>query len=219
MPISWDGDGSPSDQFLIERNLRSLLADLQRTAPNRVMPTIGLAREWHRRIFHGVAVPVPYYLGGIRDSNPSEPELVDHEVGIRGPVTISPAVPAANVPAELLGFRTWLVGETTRLDAQFPVGQAPPLSGVDEIMSCAAKAHGEWVRIHPFVNGNGRVARIWTNWCALRYGLPAFLRLRPRPAAATYASAAERSMQSDHRYMEIELVRQLTAYLAEHPLP
>ncbi len=51
----------------------------------------------------------------------------------------------------------------------------------------------------PFANGNGRTARLWANWCALRYGLPLFVRLRPRAAGSLYAAAAADSMAGDHR--------------------
>lgn len=60
-------------------------------------------------------------------------------------------------------------------------------------------SYGEWARIHPFANGNGRIARLWANWCAMRYGLPPFLRLRPRPEGDRYARAAGDSMAGDHR--------------------
>ncbi|MBA3961352.1 MAG: Fic family protein [Chthoniobacterales bacterium] len=60
-------------------------------------------------------------------------------------------------------------------------------------------AHNEWARIHPFANGNGRTARLWANWIAMRYGLAPFVRLRPRPAGMAYAEAAAAGMagQSD----------------------
>jgi Fic family protein len=54
------------------------------------------------------------------------------------------------------------------------------------------------VRIHPFANGNGRTAREWANWAAMRYGLPPFVRLRPRPKGLAYAAAAHASMRGDH---------------------
>ena len=56
--------------------------------------------------------------------------------------------------------------------------------------------HGEWIRIQPFPNGNGRTARILVNVVALRYGLPAVLRMRPRPGAA-YAWVARQAMEGD----------------------
>ena len=59
------------------------------------------------------------------------------------------------------------------------------------IVALCAWTHAEWVRIHPFANGNGRTARIWANSIAMRYGLPPFLRLRPRPAGAYGAACAQ----------------------------
>lgn len=214
MPIEWSGDGTPADALQIERNLAELLGDLREDAARRDLPTIGMAREWHRRIFQGVSVPVPYFAGGIRDSDPSEPELVDYEVAVRGPAGVASAVRAAEVPAALASFRDVLRSKVSHLDQLHPYVDLGVVTGpLDSVMKLCAWVHGEWVRIHPFVNGNGRTARIWANWIALRYGLPAFVRLRPRPFGDRYASAAERSMAGDHRYIEVEMYRLLEAYL------
>ena len=58
----------------------------------------------------------------------------------------------------------------------------------------AAQAHARWVEIHPFVNGNGRTARMWANWILVRYGLPAFVRLRPRPDLSEYEAAGRAAL-------------------------
>ena len=174
-----------------------------------------MAKGWHQAIFSGVRPPVPYYIGGIRDSDPSEPELVDHEIVVGGPAATVSAVPAREVRAELTRFQTSLRAEVGRLDALIPANTI--IRGTDhlnDVFTLAATTHGEWVRIHPFVNGNGRTARLWANWIVLRYGLPAFVRLRPRPAGNTYVSAAERSMHGDHRFMQAELLRIFRDYLA-----
>ncbi|HEV3037885.1 MAG TPA: Fic family protein [Candidatus Angelobacter sp.] len=52
------------------------------------------------------------------------------------------------------------------------------------------------MRIHPFANGNGRTARLWANCMALRYGLPLFIRLRPRPDGG-YGAASAEAMQGN----------------------
>lgn len=215
MPILWDGDGSFSDQVAIENNLLRLVRHLQARAPYRQPPTVGMARGWHRVIFNNVRPPVPYYVGGIRDSNPHEPELIDNEVAVIGPATVVSGVPASSVKAELAQFQASLRTEVTKLDGLIPARTT--IRGTDhieEVLNLAADTHGEWVRIHPFVNANGRTARLWANWIALRYGLPAFIRLRPRPSGNTYASAAERSMHGDHQYMRIEFHRMFRDYLA-----
>ena len=74
------------------------------------------------------------------------------------------------------------------------------MSGVVEL---AAWAHGEWVRIHPFANGNGRTARLLANYVLVRFGFGPALTIRPRPDQP-YGEAARSSMkEGDHRLMEV----------------
>jgi hypothetical protein len=84
-------------------------------------------------------------------------------------------------------FQRWNVLEARRLrpspkiyqthDAL--VGEAIPKSPLRVIDLCAW-VHAEWVRIHPFANGNGLTARLWANSLAVRYGLPPFIRFAPK---------------------------------------
>jgi hypothetical protein len=80
------------------------------------------------------------------------------------------------------------------LDALSPIGKDPNADQLAAIVDLCAWAHAEWIRIHPFANGNGRTARLWTNWLAVRYGLPPFIRLRPKPDSG-YGNAGSRAMQ------------------------
>lgn len=82
------------------------------------------------------------------------------------------------------------------------------------VLAACAYAHGEWVRIHPFANGNGRTARLWANWCALRCGLPPFVRLKPRPEGSLYATAAALSMRGEHQAMVAVFADMLDRHLA-----
>lgn len=214
MWIHWSGDGTPADESLIQRNLDGLLRALIADAQRRVLPSVEMARTWHRRMLVGVSVPIPYFRGGIRDSNPAEPELIDYPVGIIGPTGVVAAVPAANVWSELAKFEVDFRQRLSLTDEAHPdLAHAISTGTVENVLELCGWVHGEWVRIHPFVNGNGRVARLLANWVALRYGLPAFVRLRPRPAGATYASAAERSMRGDHRYTVLEMGRMFDAHI------
>ncbi|MGD9884339.1 MAG: Fic family protein [Reyranella sp.] len=58
------------------------------------------------------------------------------------------------------------------------------------------ECNAEWVRIHPFANGNGRTALLWANSLAMRYGLPTFGRLRPRPDG-NYGIVSRKAMLGD----------------------
>src|SRR5213079_3678846 len=81
-------------------NARRLLGDITRDADDRAAPAITTAQEWHRRIYEGVALPVAYYAGGIRDSDSDQPELYGYEVAV-GPFT---GVASQDVPDELEAF-------------------------------------------------------------------------------------------------------------------
>ena len=161
MPIEWDGDGSVVDMARIERNLSALMRDLERTAHIRTMPTIAMARDWHRRTFEGVSVPIPYFRGGIRDSNRDEPELIDYPIWVRGLHATFEGAKAAEVPEQLRIFQADLRRHVTTLDILIPPGNGVLTQNADEVLELCSVAHGEWIRIHPFVNGNGRIARIW----------------------------------------------------------
>ncbi|MDR2515306.1 MAG: Fic family protein [Christensenellaceae bacterium] len=62
--------------------------------------------------------------------------------------------PPANVPGEMEAFPLWMRYEA---DALHPV-------------VFAAQVHKRFVFIHPFIDGNGRVARLLMNLCLLRAG-------------------------------------------------
>lgn len=173
-----------------------------------------MAQQWHREYYAGVRLPVPYYAGEFRDTDQSFPQLMGYEVGVGS----SPGVASALVPSELDRFLVGVEAAIGNLDAAIPAGapygtlSAPQL---EAILRLAAIVHGEWVRIHPFANGNGRTARVWANWVASRYGLPAFVTLKPRPAGTAYGGAALDSMRGDHLPMFAFFNQLLQDYMAQ----
>ena len=104
--------------------------------------------------------------------------------------------PPDRVAAELAAFDRTLAERLEELDRTIRrehLDADLTADTVNAVIILCAWAHGEWVRIHPFPNGNGRTARILVNSLAVRYGLPAFMRIRPRPGAA-YAWVAHQAM-------------------------
>lgn len=213
MPVAWNDD-PPGSSLRIEANLRAILADILVGAPRRIPPTVGMAQEWHRLTYASIALPVPYYAGEVRDTDPAFPELVGYEVMIGS----AQGVPSADVPGALVAFEAGMQAVMRQLDPRLPVGTRPA-SAVDlrAVLLAAAIAHGEWIRIHPFANGNGRIARLWANWAMVRYGLPVFVSLRPRPAGLLYAGAAAASMRGDHDPMATVFHDMLRATLTGSP--
>jgi fido (protein-threonine AMPylation protein) len=211
LPIPWNAD-PPAFRRQIEQNVVAVARRIREEAVHREPPTVDMAKQLHRDIYQGIPLPVPYYAGEVRDSDPRYPELIGYEVAV-GPLA---AVPSADVPAALARFEQSMQRATRALDAALSAGVKPgnarELTGVIQL---AGIAHGEWIRIHPFAIGNGRTARLWVAWVASRYGLPLFLQLRPRPAGTRYAVAAGMSMLGNHSAIQLYLADMLAQALGQ----
>lgn len=146
------------------------------------------ARGWQLEIMQGLIPPEPQLVGRFR----GEAGLEDYNVKVGD----LPGVRAPEVAAELREFDRKLRLAIAELDALIEQGQELTGDYLEAILTLCAWAHSEWIRIHPFTNGNGRTARLWVNSIAMRYGLPPFLRLRPRPGDG-YGPACAAAMQGD----------------------
>ena len=180
---NWDED-SPQ----LRRNLTQILKDILSAVERREKPTLKTARAWHTLLMRGLTVPNPRSIGAFR----GEPGLEKIQVRV-GP---NYGVNSVNVAAELTRFEAKLQELVAELDALVPVGRELNADHLAAIVDLCAWAHAVWVRIHPFANGNGRIARLWANSLAVRYGLPPFVRLRPRPDAG-YEKAAAQAMHGN----------------------
>jgi len=123
-------------------------------------------------------------------------------------------VDAVDVAGALGEFETKLQSLVAELDSLIPADYDSNADQLAAILDLCAWVHSEWVRIHPFANGNGRTARLWANSIALRYGLPPFIHLRPRPNSG-YADAGARAMQGDWKPTAIVFRRLLDKCLTE----
>lgn len=158
-----------------------------------------MPRQWHRGVYADIPVPVAYYVGEFRDSDPRYPDLMTYEVYVGTPARHG--TPCTDVMNQLGRFEQEMQEACALVDGQIPVG-APPTSGagLSSVLLLCANAHGEWIRIHPFANGNGRTARLWALWVGSRYGLPPFIRIKPKPEGMKYVAAAAASMDGNHTY-------------------
>ncbi|MGI8685957.1 MAG: Fic family protein [Acidimicrobiales bacterium] len=193
---NWSDD-DPTDGRRIVANVSEVLGDVSQLAATRAIPAEADLRRWHSIVYGGCAVPSPAYVGRFRGER--HPDVADYEVGV-GP-TMPDGFPdrvgvwAADVAGAAAVFFGSLTSALTTLDSVIPAGARP--SRVDvlhEVVGVTAVVHGEWVRIHPFVNGNGRMARLLAAHISLRYGLPIYVTLKPRPHDVAYARASRQSM-------------------------
>jgi Fic family protein len=183
----WD-QASPT----LRRNLEVAFDRAEHHAKDRSDLTLHDIAEWHQAIMNGLDVEDPLWVGHFR-GDPDHAGLA-HDVRVGSYF----GTPHADVPDELQAFIRLSSELVAALDSDIAAGDQPSdEQTIDRVLRVSAVLHSEWVRIHPFINGNGRIARLLTAWVALRYGLsPNLLRLRPRPDGADYANAGEASMRS-----------------------
>lgn len=173
------------------------MAETARQAAARAVLTEADLKGWHSTLYAGCAVPSPTYVGRFRGE--AHPDLVDYEVGV-GPVMPDGfpdrvGVWASEVAHQVAGLLDQLRLALGALDAAVSPGARPTtVDELGEVVAVVAIAHGEVLRIHPFVNGNGRTARLLAAHISLRFGLPAFVTLKPRSFDVAYARASRKSM-------------------------
>ena len=133
----------------------------------------------------GLTAPRPEFVGRFRGENGLEGGEVEIG-GYRG-------VLSDEVAEALKNFEEKLQNTVQTLDGLIAPNQDLSADDLAAIIDICAWVHSEWVRIHPFTNGNGRTARLWANSIVMRYGLPPFVRLRPRPDSG-YGVASSQAM-------------------------
>jgi Fic/DOC family protein len=192
----WDAD-SPQ----LRRNLASVGDAIGDSANRRDKPSLDLVREWHRQAMNGLDVPDTAYVGRFRG-----------EPGVHVDVSIGAAEGVAyqKVKAQLEDFERRMQSAVAALDGHYPDGAQLDTDAIAAVAELAGWAHAEWVRIHPFANGNGRTARMWANFLLQRFGLPPVMRLRPRPQG-DYTAAGARAMAGDWRPTVTLILRMLSA--------
>ena len=194
------------DSPKLGHNLRGLLHQIRDDARRRVKPSLAAARSWHLEFLTGLTVANINAVGKFR----GEPGLenIEVEIGSRRGMASIDVVPA------LVTFERVLQTAVSRLDALIPAGTALDVDKLSAVIDVCAWAHSEWVRIHPFLNGNGRTARLWANSLGMRYGLPPFVSPRPRPDGG-YEAAAESAMQGKWQPTAIVFRQMLATALRE----
>jgi len=181
----WDAN-SPR----LTANLVGVLRRARAAAFRRDAPSLKDARVWHRDMMAGLRVPHSSHVGRFR----GEAGLDTYRVR----VGVNKGVAPDDVGAALARFERTLQSAVAALDERYTSGQELDADGLAAVSDLCAWAHAEWIRIHPFANGNGRTARIWANVLLMRYGLPPVIRLRPRPNHG-YSEAGAAAMTGDWR--------------------
>ena len=196
----WDED-SPQ----LRHNLSAILEEIVERADQREVPSVEMARRWQHAFMQGLRVE-PRYVGKFRGESGLE------RTGVK--IGTYRGTPANQVATELRRFEVRLQAAVAQVDRLIAVGKRLNADECEAILDLCAWAHAEWIRIHPFANGNGRTARLWANFLALRYGLPPFVRLRPRPDDG-YGDAGTEAMRGSWEPTAAVFRRMLKRFLEE----
>ncbi len=193
----WQED-DPRNLSQIQINAAQLVDELRANAAQRILPTREELCRWHARLYAGCDVPVAGYVGHFR-GDPAVKELIDYEVGLGARLKDGNlekmGIWARQVREEMDAVFTGLHAVINELDVRLPVGKPPTTPDqILALISFTALAHGECLRVHPFANGNGRIARMLVAFICLRYELPMFLHIKPRPENEDYIRASRDSM-------------------------
>lgn len=194
------------DSAVLRGNLVAVLRQIRDDARHRVQLTVDHALVWHDSMLTGLDVPNPAWKGAFR----GPPTLPHCEVGIGRHAGVA----SGRVAEELRAFELRLQRATGRLDTLLPSNHEPTTDSIAATIDVMAWAHASWVRIHPFAHANGRTARLWANAIAMRYEIPPFVRLRPRPNDG-YEAAAIRAMDGDWQPTVAVFNRMLAREIAE----
>lgn len=161
--------------------------------------------RWHRAVF-SESVPLPGYAGGLRGDG-AEPCLARNVRAGGGP-----GVPWREVPAEMAALDALVRALLAEADGL--AAYVPPQARDERVLETAARIAAEIVRIHPFLDGNGRMSRLATVWVLHRYGFSTgVLRLEPAPEPP-YGRAAAAAMAGDHLPMHEYLMGSVGVYPA-----
>jgi hypothetical protein len=201
----WDDD-SPQ--------LAANLAEAQGLATTHALArrrlTLANIKAWQRITMKGLEIEEAAELGVEPQDLVGEFRGPPKLRGIGAAIGAHRGVPSKDVAAQAQRFIDVTQALLAALDKRFPADELDALDGdgLRAVAEAAAWAHCEWVRIHPFANGNGRTSRLIGNTILVRYGLPPVFRLRPRPDG-DYADAAAAAMRGDHLPMTAYVIHEL----------
>jgi fido (protein-threonine AMPylation protein) len=150
-------------------------------------------RDWHRRFFENF-VPLSYYAGLFRQHDSRRPCL-GIDVGVHGRDGVFHLGSSFHdVSFEMRDLSDQVMNHIKNIEVRWQC--LTPEDRIRMLASVIANTVGNFIKIHPFLNGNGRVSR--TLWIALlaRYKIRSDLTIAERPGWP-YGELMESAMQGN----------------------
>lgn len=160
-------------------------------------------KDWHALLFRRF-VPIAYYAGNYRQDDVSRVCLGQNvRVGTESGSPFQVVLREINVLFE--EFRVTLARTEISWSAISPTERARRVAII------LATLIGRFIKIHPFINGNGRVSRLLWAWGLLRLGVPIQCRIAPRPELP-YGPIMSEAMTGNYGLLALYILQHLAAY-------
>ncbi len=199
---NWDADwDSRIDKEAFKRNACLSYKKAMESAKSKVVE-IDDVKRWHHIMFRGL-VPLSYYAGNFRQNDALRPCLgIDVEIGMH--LGDSFDVVIRNIEALFARTR-----ESISI-VELGWGNLDPQSKALRLAVIIGSFIGAFIKIHPFVNGNGRASRLLWAAALIRFGVSAQCRIHPRPHESTpYGVIMEAAMTGDFRPVQLAVLMHL----------
>lgn len=163
--------------------------------------TEALICSWHRTAFIS-SVPLNYFAGNFRQENPAMPCLatnvqIPDQIGSFRFIAMEGA-PYKHVGTQMSSF--FLALEKTLTALKIKIKGLAIEVGWKLIAEFTAFQMGVFNKIHPFVNGNGRITRLLLKWILFNFNLTTSIKSlsRPEPAQEYKTAINKASVRNDY---------------------
>ena len=174
-------------------------------------------RKWHLKLL-GSFVPsgFDYYAGHFRQIDSRRPCL-NQMIGVVGPNFRGlPGVVPAHVPKLMERITKIYKEEIRKLELDWDT--LTESQRIGHLAMALATFVGQFIKIHPFINGNGRVSRLVWRWGVLRYEVPPQVGIIPRPDPP-YSSLMDSAMRGDFNPLAGFIIDYLAQNIPNPPVP
>ncbi|HYG74226.1 MAG TPA: Fic family protein [Planctomycetota bacterium] len=195
----WSDDSKEREKAAFRVASKQVYRLVESSASHQLL-TQEAVRSWHRLLFKDI-VPLDYYAGNFRQVSSERPCLNGY-AEIAGRFGSPPHLVTKHMQTLVLGLRAHVAS----LELHWEDKPAPDRAlFLAQIIGWLV---GNYIRIHPFMNGNGRTSRLLWAWGLLRFELPAQCRigLRPNPP---YSELMEAAMKGDDTPLQLYILRNM----------
>lgn len=204
----WEYDKYPRRRELLAKRNVTMLARLRKGKMDTRKEAVD-SRPFHAFFFAGLTPPEHGYYA---DHYRGEPFrcLRYHGVGIPGDPRVG--YPPNHVLRSMRALAYAISDGINALDVlqRVPSTKTSPEDKLSTTVVFACKVFEEFLRIHPYVNGNGHAARFIMLVILIRYGYwPSQWPIEPRPPDPPYSELIEKYRDGDTRPLEAYILQQI----------